>query len=288
MIYFNLGNTFETPVGMCMWQIKTLLFPDNQPHVQILNTDLLECRSNEDVTVFAPLRNSVEVMNLLQLSDAISALNLGLKKKVLVIPYLMGARFDRIMQTGDSLDLRVIGRLINSCGFEKVMLLDVHSDAAMLAIDNAVNVSNRVLVQSYQKEDAVLICPDAGAAKKMSQYLKWNNNIREIVYVNKKRDVTNGNLTIDFPDAHKCFGRNCVIVDDICDGGGTFLGIAQHLGAKAQHVTLIATHGIFSQGVQKLMSEFDLVLTTDSYNINNLHERIKVTPYIYCMRDYLT
>ena len=54
----------------------------------------------------------------------------------------MGARFDRLMQKGDSVDLKVIANLINGCGFEKVYLYDVHSDTSTVLIENSINISN--------------------------------------------------------------------------------------------------------------------------------------------------
>ena len=127
--------------------------------------------------------------------------------------------------------------------FEKVFLYDVHSDASTLLIKNSINISNKELVMNYQKENAILICPDAGAAKKVGKYLEWNKNIVDIVYGNKHRDLSNGKITLKVLEPEKCIGRNCVIIDDICDGGATFLAIAEQI--QASNLTLIVTHGIF-------------------------------------------
>ena len=109
--------------------VKCILFPDNQPHVVIS-----EIGSGEDVEVVGSLTDSIQVMHLLQVSNALD--HLAAKKKKLVIPYLMAARYDRLMQPGDSFDLEVIADLINSCGFEKVLLFDVHSEVALRLIMN--------------------------------------------------------------------------------------------------------------------------------------------------------
>ena len=53
-------------------------------------------------------------------------------------------------------------------------------------------------------------------------------------------------------------GRNCLIVDDICDGGGTFIPLAKKLkNAGAKTVTLYVTHGIFSKGLDPLKEHID-------------------------------
>lgn len=236
--------------------IKFLLYPDNQPHVNIENIN-----EGDEVKVICSITSSLTMMHLLQCSNALD--NLFAKKKVLAIPYLMGARFDRLMQYGDSIDLKVVSDLINLCGFEKVVLFDVHSDTSTMLIKNAVNISNQRLVAEYKKEDAILICPDAGAVKKVGKYFDWNKNISDVVYCNKSRDLSNGNLALNVLMPGKCENRNCVIIDDLCDGGGTFLGIASQI--KPKHLTLIVTHGIFSKGLKVFDSKFDEVIVSDSY-----------------------
>jgi ribose-phosphate pyrophosphokinase len=141
-------------------------------------------------------------------------------------------------------------------------LYDVHSDVATALIRNSVNVDNRVLVEIYTKENAILICPDAGAAKKIKHYFDWNSNIVDVVYCIKSRDLSNGKITLKVLEPERCEGRNCVIIDDICDGGGTFLAIANQINAA--HLTLMVTHGIFSKGVEVLEEKFDEIIVTNS------------------------
>ena len=236
--------------------IKRFLFPDNQPHVNIQHI-----QEGDDVKVICSITDTVVLLQLLQCADAID--NAFAKKKELVIPYLMGARYDRLMQAGDSIDLKVIAGLINSMQFEKVILLDVHSDASVLLIKNAVNISNEFLVKAYKKDNAVLICPDAGAAKKLGKYFEWNKNIVDIVYCNKSRDLSNGKISLKLLEPEKCQDRNCVIIDDLCDGGATFLAIAEQI--TPVHLSLIVTHGIFSKGFTALEEKFNEIIVSDSY-----------------------
>ena len=236
--------------------IQFTLFPDNQPHVNIQGV-----KDGDDVKVICSITDSVKMMQLLQTANALD--NLFAKKKILVIPYLMAARFDRLMQYGDSIDLKVVANLINSCGFERVFLFDVHSDVATMLINNAVNITNQQLVEQYKEPDALLICPDAGAAKKIGKYFDWNKNLKDIVYCSKNRDLATGKLTLEVLEPELCANRNCVIIDDICDGGATFLAIAEKI--KPKHLTLIVTHGIFSKGFAALEEKFNEIIVSDSY-----------------------
>jgi len=236
--------------------VRLTLFPDNQPHVNIQGIN-----EGDQVTVICSITDSVKMMQLLQVANALE--NAFAIKKILVIPYLMAARFDRLMQPGDSIDLKVIAGLINSCGFAKVYLFDVHSEVATLLINNAVSITNRQMVEQYNQPDALLICPDAGAAKKVGKYFEWNSNLKDIVYCSKNRDLSTGNLTLEVLEPEQCKHRNCVIVDDICDGGATFLAIANLIQPK--HLTLVVTHGIFSKGFASLEKKFDEIIVSDSF-----------------------
>jgi ribose-phosphate pyrophosphokinase len=235
--------------------IKITIFPDNQPHVNLQGIE-----EGDEVMVICSIVDSNFMMHLLNTANALE--NLFARKKILLIPYLMAARSDRVMVPGDSVDLKVVANLINSCGFEKVYLYDVHSDVSTLLINNAINITNKNLVELYGEENAILICPDAGAAKKVSKYFEWNNKITEIIYCNKSRDLSNGKITLKVLEPEKCIGRNCVIIDDICDGGGTFLAIAGQI--QPAHLTLIVTHGIFSKGFEILEKHFNQIIVSNS------------------------
>lgn len=236
--------------------VEFVLYPDGQPHVKVKNNF-----SGDEVNVICSITDSIKLLHLLQTSNALD--HLFIKKRKLIIPYLMGARFDRVMQTGDSFDLEVIANLINSCNFEVVQLFDVHSDVSTALIKNSFNKTNQSIIEiSNIQNDTVLICPDAGAAKKIGKYFEWNKNIVDVVYCIKSRDLNNGNLTIKVLEPEKCEDRNCLIIDDICDGGGTFIGIAELI--DPMHLTLIVSHGIFSAGFKKLEAHFDKIITTNS------------------------
>jgi ribose-phosphate pyrophosphokinase len=154
-----------------------------------------------------------------------------------------------------------------------VFLFDVHSDVSTLLINHAVNITNRQIVEQYKKPDALLICPDAGAAKKVSKYFEWNSNLKDIVYCSKNRNLATGALTLEVLEPEQCKGRNCVIVDDICDGGATFLAIAEKIAPA--HLTLIVTHGIFSKGFAALEQKFDEIIVSDSFCKQYVSTKVK-------------
>jgi ribose-phosphate pyrophosphokinase len=129
-------------------RISFLLFPDNSPHVAIKDV-----ADGEEVEVVIRLASSLDVMHLLLISDALDTI--GAVKVSLVISYLMGARYDRVMHFGDSLDLRVVANLVNSCRFRRVSVFDPHSETALALIKRSHAIDSRPLVESYELDNAM-------------------------------------------------------------------------------------------------------------------------------------
>jgi len=122
----------------------------------------------------------------------------------------------------------------------------------------------------YSGESLCLVSPDGGALKKihkLAQFLRIEN----VVECMKERDVKTGALTNFKAMTDGLDGQTCFIVDDICDGGGTFAGTAKVLKEKgAGKVHLIVSHGIFSRGTS--IEAIDEIYTTDSYRqVDGVH-----------------
>ncbi len=100
----------------------------------------------------------------------------------------------------------------------------------------------------------------------------------EFVRADKVRNPENGQIfgTEVFYDDFE--GKPVLIVDDICDGGYTFLKLAEKLKEKnAGMVILYVTHGIFSKGLDELCQVVNNIITTDSLMINDwiFDERVR-------------
>ena len=239
-----------------------IVFPDSQPHVNVTAST-----SEVFARVICSIDSPAKLLELCLVADAIE--NVGLTKDDLHITYLLGARYDRVINSGDSFDLKVIAKIINSLEFGTVYLYDPHSDVAPALIERSKVVDNRELVEAYTEEEAVLIIPDAGASKKAHKYAEWNTRIKDSVHCIKHRN-SEGKISLEVLGPQLCGGRNCVIIDDICDGGGTFIAIAKQLrdqGWNPLSMTLIVTHGIFSKGFEPLAEYFDQIICSDSLGV---------------------
>lgn len=250
------------------------IFPDGQPHVELLNEHQLEIHMSEYPTceIEGSILDCDDLIILCLLSNILDRYKI--RKQLLSINYLFGARSDRSMNFFGSFDLKVIASIINSCGFERVNILDPHSEVSTLLIDNSFAHYNWELIRAYDRKNAVLICPDIGATKKIDNYLNFNKGIKDIVYCVKNRDLSNGAVTLKVLEPEKCQDRSCVIIDDICDGGATFLAIAKQI--HCDFLTLIVTHGIFSKGFYELDKYFNEIITTDSMLKEYDSKKVKV------------
>jgi ribose-phosphate pyrophosphokinase len=110
-----------------------------------------------------------------------------------------------------------------------------------------------------------LISPDAGSNKKIYDLAKSIGYTNEIIRCDKLRDIPTGQIieTIVYKD--DLDGKDAIIVDDICDGGKTFIELAKVLKQKnVGKIYLVITHGIFSQGFEGLASYVSGIYTTNS------------------------
>ncbi|AYR03234.1 phosphoribosyl pyrophosphate transferase [Gordonia phage Octobien14] len=182
---------------------------------------------------------------------------------VLLIPYLPAARADR----GVPLGLSVYGGIINVACFGDVVTLDAHNpEAAYREVNGLVNLSATPLVTAtvqYQDTFTGVIAPDKGAADRAGDVARALGV--ELVVADKARDFDTGRITgLSCPKVDP--KGNYLVVDDICDGGGTFMGLAEATGLPQDRLSLWVTHGIFSGNAANLLKHYyKAVYTTDSH-----------------------
>lgn len=240
-------------------EIKRFNFSAGECYVQLPSSYLPSI-----VNLYAKLNCSDDIMSLLLIVDAIRRHNS--KSQInLTIPYFPYARQDRVCNLGESLSVKVMADLINSLNCQSVTICDPHSDVTPALINNCTIKSleeiviNSALFNFIESHNLCLVSPDAGAEKKI---LKLNKSLAaagintELICATKVRNVSNGEIT-----SVKFFGyvadKKLIILDDICDGGKTFVELAKKLlQGGAKEVYLYVTHGIFSKGFEELKKYF--------------------------------
>jgi ribose-phosphate pyrophosphokinase len=163
--------------------------------------------------------------------------------------------------------VKVYATLINSLEFDKVIVFDAHSEVTPAVLNESEVITNHAFIKKIvdaHSSPLTLIAPDGGALKKI---FKVSHHLggQPVVECSKSRDVKTGSLSGFKVYAENLNGGDCLIVDDICDGGATFIGLAQELKNKnAGKLYLAVSHGIFSKGFDKLSEIFTTVYTTNS------------------------
>lgn len=183
----------------------------------------------------------------------------------LVMPYLPYARQDRRERDGMSQPLKVIGAMINAMEFATVHVADPHSVVAEACINRLHTLDQYDIfgqVKSSWRE-WYIVAPDAGATKKCEAFAK---RVGAAGIITCAKDRVNGKVqgikVLDYPPhCAKMF-----VLDDLCDGGRTFIEVAKALeGYEPVELDLAITHGLFTKGALVVAGVYDQVYTTDSY-----------------------
>jgi ribose-phosphate pyrophosphokinase len=257
----NLDPNFR-PFGKSLTEDISRPFPSGAE----VNFRLGSTALPKEIRLTARIRSSDEIMRLLFATDACK--RAGAKELHLFIPYLPYARQDRVCNEGESFALKVFANVVNDCGFASVTMFDPHSDVSGGVVTNALVLNNHAFVKVALKgsQDYYLVSPDAGASKKVQKVAHAIGHNKRPVMCSKYR-IESGyieSVEISQPDF---FGKEVFILDDICDGGATFIKLAEELKLRnAGKVNLVVSHGIFSKGLAVLKNGgIDHVFTTDSF-----------------------
>lgn len=213
---------------------------------------------------------------------------------VLILPYLPGARADRGTPNFWAYN-KFLSQIV---GPDQLITLDPHSpkwvehfdfeDSKMTAPITVFPVERIIRRELGNRGDHYnhpyvgVIAPDKGAVDRAQR-------AADVLHVplfkaEKTRDFETGALTGFTCEELPKHGK-LLLVDDICDGGGTFMGLAEATGLPADRLDLWVTHGIFSKGLKTLEDYFGQIHTTDSYpNAHGAYPGFlfvhKVLPYL--------
>jgi ribose-phosphate pyrophosphokinase len=195
------------------------------------------------------------IPDIIELAQLKSALD-GIRRwddRVLELMYLPYARADRRFQPGDCYGLKVFGDLINALGFDTVYSFDIHSDVSYSFVSNLINLDPihhydqiTPIIKNLGSKGLCLIAPDKGAKARYD----LDTYGLPVITGGKVRKAKTGALsgfTIE-PTIKKY--KKGLIIDDICDGGGTFVGLAKEIHRVNPKIklSLYVSHGIFSKG----------------------------------------
>ncbi|HWK20197.1 MAG TPA: ribose-phosphate diphosphokinase [Microbacteriaceae bacterium] len=208
------------------------------------------------------------------------------KRITAVVPFYPYARQDKKGRGREPISARLVADLFLAAGADRIMSVDLHAAQIQGYFDGPVDhlFAMPVLLEYFEKlrgPDLTIVSPDMGRVRVADI---WSDKLgAPLAIIHKRRDPKVANQVSVHEIVGEVAGRDCLLVDDMIDTGGTIVKAAEALkrnGAKS--VVVAATHAVFSDpAVERLQSEFiDEVVVTDSLPIpaSKRWDRLTVLP----------
>lgn len=231
--------------------VRPTIFPDRTSQVWKLPEELLGMK-DEELDIVWQFESEAELLHLAQLKYLLDHYRHDYPYDCkLTITYLPYARQDKWPSNTSTFALQSFAPLLNSLKFNPVVIHDPHSKLALSLIKNSQAwYPQEELTKAIVKRQSDIICyPDKGA---LTKYREAYHSNFPYMWGEKVRDQLTGQIT-SYEIFGNVEGRKVMIVDDICDGGATFVLLAQKLlTSDAKEVSLFVTHGLFTKGTDIL------------------------------------
>jgi len=259
-----LANKIADYIGIELLKADVKRFADNEIFVEVQ-----ENVRGEDIFVIQSTSYPAND-HLMELLIAIDALRRASAKRITaVIPYFGYARQDRKVAPRTPISAKLVANLITSAGADRVLTLDLHAGQIQgffdIPVDNlyASPVFIRDIKENFPTNNLVIVSPDVGGLVRARAIASKIN--AELAIVDKRRPVAGVSEVMNIIGDVE--GRNCIIVDDMVDSGGTLCNAGEALIQKgANSVSAYVTHGVLSnKAFQKIAnSKFKNLVITNS------------------------
>ena len=174
------------------------------------------------------------------------------KRITVVMPFYPYARQDKKHRGREPISARLIADLFKTAGADRLMSIDLHTSQEQGFFDGPVDHlwAMPVLIDYVKTrvdpDNVAVVSPDAGRIRVAE---KWANKLGgcPLAFVHKTRDINSPNKAVANRVVGDVKGRQCVLVDDMIDTGGTIAQASKILlDNGASEVIIAATHGILS------------------------------------------
>jgi len=208
--------------------------------------------------------------HLMELLIMIDAMRRSSPRRITaVLPYFGYARQDRRASGRTPISAKLVANLITEAGADRVLTLDLHAGQIQgffdIPTDNlyAVPILTRDIKANYDISNVMVVSPDVGGVVRARALAKRLDCLLSIV--DKRRDRPGESEVMNI--IGDVTGKDCLLIDDIVDSGGTLCNAADALLAKgAASVTAYITHGVLSGGAVTRITNSKLreLVITDS------------------------
>ena len=251
-------------------------FSDGEVHVQI-NENVRGCDIFIIQSTCAPTNDNL--MELIVMIDALRRASAG--RITAVIPYFGYARQDRRLRSARvPITAKVVADFLSSVGVDRVLTVDLHAEQIQgffdVPVDNC--FSSQIFVEDMQTlnlQNHCVVSPDMGGVVRARAIAKLLDNT-DIAIIDKRRPRPNVSEVMNLIGEVK--DRECIIVDDIIDTGGTLCKAAAALKERgAKSVIAYGTHAVLSGAAYKNISEsvIDTLVVSDSVPATDAFKKLK-------------
>ncbi len=230
--------------------------------------------------------------NLMELLITIDALRRASARRITaVIPYFGYARQDRKSGSRTPISAKLVANLITEAGAHRVLTMDLHAGQIQgffdIPVDNLIAgpIYSRDIKERFAGRNIMMVSPDVGGVLRARQMATRLNC--DLAIIDKRRDRAGVSEAMNV--IGDVAGRDCILIDDIVDSGGTLCNAAAALIAEgAKSASVYVTHGVLSGGAVariasspvETMTITDSILATELVRLARNMRQITIAPLL--------
>jgi ribose-phosphate pyrophosphokinase len=208
--------------------------------------------------------------NLMELLIALDALRRSSSRRITaVVPYFGYARQDRKSAPRTPISAKLVANLITQAGANRVLTMDLHAGQIQgffdIPVDNlyAEPLFARDIQERFAGRDIMIVSPDVGGVVRARRIATRLNC--DLAIIDKRRQRAGHSEVMNVIGDVE--GRDCILIDDMVDSGGTHCNAAEALVKRgARSASAYVTHGVLSGGAVARISDspIETMTITDS------------------------
>ena len=259
-----LAKRISAHLGVPLVDATIKKFPDKEIFVEIK-----ENVRGEDVFVIQSTSFPAND-HVMELLITIDALKRGSAKRIAaIVPYYGYARQDRKSGPRTPISAKVVANLISIAGANRALMVDLHAGQIQgffdIPTDNlfAAPVFISDIKKKFKSKNTIIVSPDVGGVVRARAIAKRVDC--DLAIIDKRRERASVSEVVNI--IGEVEGKNCILIDDICDTAGTLTNAATALkNDKAKSVFAYITHGVLSDpAIERIEnSPIDKMIITDS------------------------
>ena len=230
--------------------------------------------------------------NLMELLITLDTLRRSSARRVTaVIPYFGYARQDRKSGPRTPISAKLVANLITEAGAHRVLTMDLHAGQIQgffdIPVDNLYGAPlfARDIQDCYNGRDLMVVSPDVGGVIRARAIATRINS--DLAIIDKRRERAGHSEVMNV--IGEVEGRDCILVDDIVDSGGTLCNAAQALIENgARSASVYVTHGVLSGGAVarianspiEMMTITDSILATEAVQKSENIRQVTIAPLL--------